>query len=153
MRYWTNDITNIYYEHSHKRTHIKMGPIRGRSDDMLIIRGVNLFPTQVEDVIQDFDQLLPSYQLIVSRDGAMDRLAVKVEVKEGVLRAMGRPNLEQQTAVLPDALRNLHGALVKKIKERIGLTMAISLVEPGSIPRSEGGKLNRVLDLRKSKKE
>ncbi|MCB0587645.1 MAG: AMP-binding protein, partial [Phaeodactylibacter sp.] len=46
VRYWTNDITNIYYEHSQKRTHIKMGPIRGRSDDMLIIRGVNLFPTQ-----------------------------------------------------------------------------------------------------------
>ncbi|MCB0561252.1 MAG: AMP-binding protein [Lewinellaceae bacterium] len=153
MRYWTNDITNIYYEHSKKRTHIKMGPIRGRSDDMLIIRGVNLFPTQVEEVIQDFDQLLPSYQLIVSREGAMASLAVKVEVKEAVLKALGRPNLGQKTEVLPDALRNLHGALAKKIKDSIGLTMAISLVEPGSIPRSEGGKLNRVVDLRKSKKD
>lgn len=151
VRYWTNDITNIYYEHSEKRTHIKMGPIRGRADDMLIIRGVNLFPTQVEDVIKDFNQLMPSYQLIVSRDGAMDSLAVKVEVKEDVLRALGRPNLQQPPAALPDALRTLHGALGRKIKESIGLTMAITLVEPGSIPRSEGGKLNRVLDLRKSR--
>ena len=66
-----------------------------------------------------------------------------------MLRALGRPNLEQKMEALPDALRDLYGALAKKIKERIGLTMAISLVEPGSIPRSEGGKLNRVLDLRK----
>ncbi len=148
MRYWTNDITNIYYDHSEKRTHIKMGPIRGRADDMLIIRGVNLFPTQVEEAIRDFGQLLPSYQLIVSREGAMDSLAVKVEVKEEVLKALGRPNLEQKPEALPDALRRLHGALGKKIKESIGLTMAIMLAEPGSIPRSEGGKLNRVLDLR-----
>ena len=148
VRYWTNDITNIYYEHSEKRTHIKMGPIRGRADDMLIIRGVNLFPTQVEDVIKDFEQLMPSYQLIVSREGAMDSLAVKVEVKDEVLKALGRPNLEQKPESLPDALRYLYGELGKKIKERIGLTMAVALVEPGSIPRSEGGKLNRVLDLR-----
>lgn len=148
VRYWTNDITNIYYEHSEKRTHIKMGPIRGRADDMLIIRGVNLFPTQVEDVIKDFGQLMPSYQLIVSREGAMDSLAVKVEVKDEVLKALGRPNLEQKPESLPDALRYLYGELGKKIKERIGLTMAVALVEPGSIPRSEGGKLNRVLDLR-----
>jgi len=152
MRYWTNDITNIYYEHSEKRTHIKMGPIRGRSDDMLIIRGVNLFPTQVEDVIKDFDQLLPSYQLIVSREGALDSLAVKVEVKEEVLKALGRPNLDLGTEDLPDTLRYLHRLLGKKIKEHIGLTMAITLVEPGSVPRSEGGKLNRVLDLRKGGK-
>ncbi|MCO6490073.1 MAG: phenylacetate--CoA ligase [Phaeodactylibacter sp.] len=149
VRYWTNDITNIYYEHSEKRTHIKMGPIRGRADDMLIIRGVNLFPTQVEEAIKDFELLLPSYQLIVSREGALDSLAVKVEVKDEVLRALGRPNLAQKPEALPDALRHLHAALAKKIKESIGLTMAIALAEPGSIPRSEGGKLNRVLDLRK----
>ncbi|MCB9264135.1 MAG: AMP-binding protein [Lewinellaceae bacterium] len=153
MRYWTNDITNIYYEYSEKRTHIKMGPIRGRADDMLIIRGVNLFPTQVEDVINGFEQLLPSYQLIVRREGAMDSLAVKVEVKEEVLKALGRPNLELHLEEWPDTLRILHGALAQKIKESIGLTMAISLVEPGSIPRSEGGKLNRVLDLRKTEKK
>ncbi len=149
LRYWTNDITNIYYEHSKKRTHIKMGPIRGRSDDMLIIRGVNLFPTQVEEVINGFGQLQPSYQLIVSRDGAMDALEVKVEVQDEVLRELGRPNLEQKTADLPDALRELHAGISRKIKESIGLTMTVRLSEPGSIPRSEGGKLNRVVDLRK----
>ena len=148
VRYWTNDITNIYYEHSRKRTHVKMGPIRGRADDMLIIRGVNLFPTQVEEVIQEVEQLMPSYQLIVSREGVMDQLEVKVEVQEAMLAALGRPSLDQPAASLPDSLRNLYGALARKIKESIGLTMAITLCEPGSIPRSEGGKLNRVVDLR-----
>jgi phenylacetate-CoA ligase len=59
LRYWTNDITYLTYEHSEKRTHVKMGPIMGRTDDMLIIRGVNLFPTQVEAVMEGFAELSP----------------------------------------------------------------------------------------------
>ena len=59
LRYWTNDITNLYYDRSSKRTHIKMGPIRGRADDMLIIRGVNLFPSQIESVINELPEFSP----------------------------------------------------------------------------------------------
>ena len=138
LRYWTNDITNIYYEHSGKRTHVKMGPIRGRSDDMLIIRGVNLFHTQVEDVIQYFEQLSPNYQLIVTREGNMDEVEVRLEVAGAFSEIL-------QSA---DAHRELHGRLVKKIKDNIGLTMKITLEGPGSIPRSEGGKLKRIVDKR-----
>jgi phenylacetate-CoA ligase len=139
LRYWTNDITNIYYEHSGKRTHVKMGPIRGRADDMLIIRGVNLFHTQVEDVIQYFEELSPNYQLVVTREGNMDEVEVRLEIAEAhkeILRSTER-------------YRELHGRLVKKIKDNIGLTMKITVDVPGSIPRSEGGKLKRIIDNRK----
>ncbi|MCB9283316.1 MAG: phenylacetate--CoA ligase [Lewinellaceae bacterium] len=135
LRYWTNDITNIYYEHSHKRTHIKMGPIRGRSDDMLIIRGVNLFHTQVEEVIQDFPDLSPYYQLVVTREGNMDEVEVRVETS---------PDVDHS-----ENLDGLRGGLRKKIKDNIGLSMKITLEEPGNIPRSEGGKLGRIVDKRK----
>ena len=135
LRYWTNDITNIYYEHSYKRTHIKMGPIRGRADDMLIIRGVNLFHTQVEEVIQHFPDLSPYYQLVVTREGNMDEVEVRVETS---------PELNHA-----ENMEGIKGNLRKKIKDNIGLSMKITLEEPGVIPRSEGGKLSRIVDKRK----
>ncbi|MCB0571323.1 MAG: phenylacetate--CoA ligase [Phaeodactylibacter sp.] len=149
LRYWTNDITNIYYEHSEKRTHIKMGTILGRADDMLIIRGVNLFHTQVEAVISFFGQLSPSYQLIVSREGAMDGVEVKVELEPVFYRQLVLSGPWTEASANNPALYALHHELTKKIKDNIGLSMKITLCEPGSIPRSEGGKLSRVVDLRK----
>ena len=79
LRYWTNDICAINYDSNAKRTHIKMSSIKGRSDDMLIIRGVNLFHTQVEEVINELPFLSPNYQLIVERKGVMDSVTVAVE--------------------------------------------------------------------------
>lgn len=132
LRYWTNDICSIYYDKNAKRTHIKMSVIKGRSDDMLIIRGVNLFHTQVEEVIHQFDFLNPNYRLIVDRKGTMDTVAVEVETAKGVET---NDNLKQQ--------------LKAKIKDTIGLSMDIELKQPNSIPRSQGGKLSRILDNRK----
>lgn len=132
LRYWTNDICSIYYDKNAKRTHIKMSAIKGRSDDMLIIRGVNLFHTQVEEVIHKFDFLSPNYRLIVDRKGTMDTVAVEVEVAKGV-----------------EANDNFSQQLKAKIKETIGLSMNIELKEPNSIPRSQGGKLSRIVDKRK----
>ena len=149
LRYWTNDITNIYYEHSYKRTHIKMGPIRGRSDDMLIIRGVNLFHTQVEESISHFGHLSPNYQLVVTREGTMDSVEVKVEVEPAFYRGLILAGPWTEAAARNPTLYALQHELAKKIKDTIGLSMKISLCEPGSIPRSEGGKLGRVVDLRK----
>jgi phenylacetate-CoA ligase len=137
LRYWTNDITNIYYDKSAKRTHIKMGAIRGRSDDMLIIRGVNLFHTQIEDIIKNITSLSANYQLIVSREGAMDEVKVKVELAQ---------NLQDFST---DKRNEIKGFFSKKIKENIGISMQVELVEMGEIPRSEGGKLSRIVDLRK----
>ncbi|WP_020537570.1 phenylacetate--CoA ligase family protein [Lewinella cohaerens] len=132
LRYWTNDICSLHYDPNGKRTHIKMAAIKGRADDMLIIRGVNLFYTQVEEVIEQMDFLVPNYRLIVTREGTMDQVEVKVEVASGL------------DAANPD----LAAALSQKIKNTIGLSMKISLQAPGSIPGSEGGKLSRVEDRR-----
>jgi phenylacetate-CoA ligase len=149
LRYWTNDICSIYYDKNSRRTHIKMSAIRGRSDDMLIIRGVNLFHTQVEEVIREIEHLEPHYQLVVTREHTMDDVEVKVEVAGDFLRAhnLGANN----GGYLPnnDALNVLQRRLVKKIKDNIGLSMKVTLQAYGTIPRSEGGKLNRIVDKRK----
>lgn len=133
LRYWTNDICSLHYDGAAKRTHIKMSSIKGRADDMLIIRGVNLFHTQVEEVINDFEQLVPNYQLIVSREGNMDEVEVKVEML---------PNQEMDHSELKQKL-------VAKIKNTIGLSMKVHLERYGAIPRSQGGKLSRIVDKRK----
>lgn len=149
VRYWTNDITHIYYDKSSKRTHIKMGPILGRSDDMLIIRGVNLFHTQVEDLLKDVQELSASYQLIVTREGALDEVEVAVELNEHYYKNIGSPIISPQSIETHEPLRFLQRGFSNTIKEAIGLTMKVTLCRPGTIPRSEGGKLSRIKDLRK----
>lgn len=144
IRYWTNDICSIYYDKNAKRTHIKMNPIKGRSDDMLIVRGVNLFHTQVEELLQDFDDLAPNYQLIVTRKGTMDEVKLDVELEATVANKLLAANfLENETILF------LKNKLQHKIKNNIGLSMQVEIKKYGTIPRSEGGKLNRVKDLRK----
>jgi phenylacetate-CoA ligase len=145
LRYWTNDITSIYYDKSAKRTHIKMAPIAGRADDMLIIRGVNLFHTQVEAILEHIPALSANYRLTVTREGTMDEVEVTVEVAAILFEA-----LQKETGDIRehDTLKTATGMLRKKIKDDIGLSMKVSVTEPGAIPRSEGGKLNRIADLR-----
>lgn len=132
LRYWTNDICSINYDGNSKRSHIKMSSIKGRSDDMLIIRGVNLFHTQVEEVIHKVDELSANYRLVVEREGSMDTVRVEVETYGNV-------------HVKNDELSN---RLKSKIKDTIGLSMDIKILDPNSIPRSQGGKLSRILDQR-----
>ena len=133
LRYWTNDICSLQYDPNGKRTHVKMSTIKGRADDMLIIRGVNLFHTQVEEIIDEMAFLIPNYQMIVSRAGTMDEVLVKVEVAEGV--EAGNTELTE--------------SFVRKIKDNIGISMKVELLKKGEIPMSQGGKLSRIVDLRK----
>lgn len=132
LRYWTNDICSINYDKNAKRTHIKMSSIKGRSDDMLIIRGVNLFYTQVEEVINDLASLSANYRLVVDKKGSMDSVVVEVELVPGA--SVDRPSIATE--------------LKHKIKDSIGISMDIELKEPMTIPRSQGGKLSRIVDLR-----
>lgn len=132
LRYWTNDICSINYDPDGKRTHIKMSAIKGRADEMLIIRGVNLFHTQVEEVIHQLDFLSPNYRLVVEKKGAMDTVTVEVEVHHDV--ATNDEHLQQ--------------LFKTRIKDTVGLSMNIDFKAPGAIPRSEGGKLSRILDRR-----
>jgi phenylacetate-CoA ligase (EC 6.2.1.30) len=145
LRYWTNDITSIYYDQSIKRSHIKMGPIIGRADDMLIIRGVNLFHTQVEAALEGIAHLSKNYQLVVSRAGSMDEVEVKIELAQEVFEALSQTTAE---VLSHDTVVQAQKQLQVKIKADIGLSMKVCVLAPQSINRSEGGKLNRILDLR-----
>ncbi|TGE25493.1 phenylacetate--CoA ligase [Hymenobacter aquaticus] len=148
LRYWTNDITNLYYGESRSRTHVKMGPIRGRADDMLIIRGVNFFPTQVEDILRGLDHVSPYYQVVASRRGSLDEVEVSVEISEELMRGLELAAVTEAAVAQHECLRTLRGTLAKKIKDNIGLSMHVQLLGFGQLPRSEGGKLSRVRDLR-----
>jgi phenylacetate-CoA ligase len=137
IRYRTRDISILYPEPCRcGRTIVRMGRVQGRSDDMLIIRGVNVFPSQIESVIMEIDGIEPHYQLEVAREGRLDTLTVKVEVNE---------------KVFSDEVKNLQSMerkLEKNIKEMLSVSAQVKLVEPKSIQRSEG-KAVRVVDKRK----
>jgi len=145
IRYWTNDITSLHYDKSSKRTHIKMGAILGRSDDMLIIRGVNLFPSQIEAVLNDLPEFSPHYRLEISKEGSMDQVDIHIELSEKIYKDLNTEIILQKDL---DILKSLHQKLSQKIKDNIGLTMNITLENYQSVSRSEGGKLNRVVDKR-----
>ena len=143
-RYYTNDICTLHYDTNGKRTHIKMGDIKGRADDMLIIRGVNLFHTQVESVIEKIPDLAAQYQLIVSNDGGMDAVTVKVE-KEAAFQTSYNSLSKSRQSEIDHELQHL---LQAKIKDTIGLSMQVHIVNSKDIPRSAGGKLSRIVDQR-----
>jgi phenylacetate-CoA ligase len=150
LRYWTGDLTFLTYEPcACGRTHVRMGPILGRTDDMLIIRGVNVYPTQVEAVLLGIPEVVPYYQIVVRREGTLDEAELKVEVSEEFFREIGEKALSDEVIEADHRLRALKEKVAHKIKDTIGVSMRVTLLAPGQAPRSEGGKLRRVLDLRK----
>lgn len=132
IRYRTRDLTRLLPGTA--RTMRRMDRITGRSDDMLIIRGVNVFPTQIEEQILGISGLTPHYMIEVSRDGNLDKMKVQVE---------------SQAAMDDSAKQATIKELQHHIKSMIGVSTAIEIVGPGVIPRSEG-KAQRVIDHRKS---
>ncbi|MFL5626300.1 MAG: phenylacetate--CoA ligase family protein [Ktedonobacteraceae bacterium] len=149
LRYWTDDITYLTHEPCPcGRTHVKMGPIRGRADDMLIIRGINLYPTQVEEVLMGIPDVVPHYQVVVKRESTLDEVEVKVEVTEDLMRTLAQETLSEDSIEADARTRTLRNQIQHAIKGTIGLNMKVALVAPGTIPRSEGGKLRRVVDMR-----
>ena len=99
LRYWTGDLASLSSEPcSCGRTLVRMSAIRGRTDDMLIIRGVNVFPTQVEEVLGRVAELAPHYQLVVSREGTLDTLEVRTEVTDDFFRSVGSELLADEAA-------------------------------------------------------
>jgi phenylacetate-CoA ligase len=136
IRYRTRDITRLDYQPcACGRNTVKMKKVTGRSDDMMIISGVNVFPSQIESVLMEFDQIAPHYQIVVSKKGYMDALEVMVEVTEKAFTGNFR-DLE---------------VLEKKIRSRLHSVLTIGakvrLMEPFTIERSQG-KAKRVVDER-----
>lgn len=149
LRYWTGDITYLTHKPcSCGRTHVKMGPIRGRADDMLIIRGVNLYPTQVEEILLSIADVAPHYQLVVTRTGPLDDVELRAEVSPALFQTLAQGVLNDEIIEANTQMRELRATIQHAIKGALGLTMKVSLAAPGTIPRSEGGKLKRTLDLR-----
>jgi len=136
IRYRTRDITRIDPEPcSCGRTHVRIKRITGRSDDMLIIRGVNVFPSQVESVLLEFGETEPHYLLVVDRKENLDSLEIWVEVAEHMFSDTVRK------------LEDLEYRLRERIESVLGISARVKLVEPNTIPRSEG-KAKRVVDRR-----
>ena len=137
LRYRTKDLTALHYDKcTCGRTLVRMDRILGRSDDMLIIRGVNVFPTQVETALLSMGgQVAPHYMLIVDRENNLDVLTVMVEVTEEYFSDEIRKM---------EALRERVGAV---LKQALGVAVKVKLVEPKTIERSEG-KAKRVIDNR-----
>ncbi len=119
------------------RTSVRMSKPAGRTDDMLIIRGVNVFPSQIESVLMDLGELAPYYQLIVERDGPLDKLTVLVELNE--------QNFTDEVR----KLQALSNRISDAIASTLGIAAAVKLIEPRSIERFEG-KAVRVIDRRKA---
>ncbi len=136
LRYRTKDITRLNYEPCRcGRTHARMEKVMGRTDDMLIIKGVNVFPSQIESVLVGTEKVGPHYQLVVRRRHYMDQLEVKVElVSAELLESFGELEALQ---------RRIHD----RLKSVLGLEAKVTLVEPKSLERFQG-KAKRVLDLR-----
>jgi len=138
VRYWTGDICSLSSAPcSCGRTLARMGPIVGRSDDMLIIRGVNVYPSQVGAVLGRVPELSPHFGLVVTRSGTLDDVEVVAEVNDEAL-----PSLTDERS------RELSDRASVLIRETIGCSMAVTIVPPGEAPRSDGGKIQRVRDLR-----
>jgi phenylacetate-CoA ligase len=137
IRYRTKDISRLIYEPCGcGRTLVRMEKVTGRTDDMLIIRGVNVFPSQVEHILVGIEGVEPHYVIVVEREGNLDTMQVQVEVSEGLFSDEIR------------VLENLSQYIQKEIKDLLGVTCKVKLVEPRTIARSEG-KAQRVIDKRK----
>jgi phenylacetate-CoA ligase len=136
IRYRTRDITSLHREQCGcGRTLVRMDKVTGRSDDMLVVRGVNVFPSQIEAVLLEVEGVEPHYQIIVDRLTGLDDLEVRVEVSEAVFSdEIGR-------------LETLTRRVRAEIESTLGIQALVKLVEPGSILRSEG-KAKRVVDRR-----
>ena len=136
IRYRTRDITSLDYSPCIcGRTLVRMKKTMGRSDDMLIIKGVNVFPSQIEEVLVAIEGCEPHYQLVVSKKGAMDVLEVRIEVTENIFF----DEMKMQRAFLE--------MIEKRIESVLGVGVTVKLVEPNSLPRYEGKSI-RVIDNR-----
>ncbi|MDD4239231.1 MAG: phenylacetate--CoA ligase [Desulfotomaculaceae bacterium] len=136
LRYRTHDICSLDASPCKcGRTHVRMERITGRTDDMIIIRGVNVFPSQIESVLVGMDGVSPHYMLIVDRVNSTDKLGVQVELTNEMF---------SDTVAEIEKLRD---GIKEKIKSVVGISVKVQLVPPKSIPRSEG-KAKRVIDNR-----
>lgn len=142
IRYRTGDVASLIPEPCRcGRTHVRMSRIKGRIDDMLIIRGVNVFPSEMEAVVLNIEELAPHYQVVVDRVGTLDTITLLAEVTEAFAGAIGDFHPEHE------AVLRLTHRVAEALKHTLGVTTEVRLCRPGELPRSEG-KAVRIIDKR-----
>lgn len=143
LRYWTNDITSLYYDTNAKRTMVKMKPVVGRADDMLIVRGVNVYPSQIEDAFSNIKGVVPNYYLTpVEKEHMCVALEVDVEIDDQLIRAQ---QFEINSNDYTNFIHNFAENVENEIKRRVGITTKVKIHAQDSLPKCEGGKINRIL--------
>lgn len=149
LRYRTGDLASLNREKCIcGRTHARMSRIVGRTDDMLIIRGVNVFPSQIEAALLGQPHVSPHYRINVTREDHLDRIEVQVEVTERFFREVGADVFGGHAETAVSETNELKQTIHHTLREALGLNVQVSLLAPGEAPRSEGGKLKRVFDNR-----
>jgi phenylacetate-CoA ligase len=143
LRYWTNDITSLYYDENAKRTMVKMKPILGRADDMLIVRGVNVYPSQIEEAFSHIKGVVPNYYLTpIEKEQMCIALDIDVEIDDELIAA---ENLTVNSGEYVNFTENFGKSIENEIKKRVGITTTIKIHAQDSLPKCEGGKINRIL--------
>jgi len=136
IRYRTRDLTRVLPDECPcGRKHIRLARMLGRSDDMLIVRGVNVFPSQIEEVIMQHSWIGGNYVIYLTRKESLDQMVVKVEIAPGAFDGS------------IDTLRHRRTELQHQLKDQVGFNVGVEVMEPGSLPVSEG-KAKRVIDER-----
>jgi phenylacetate-CoA ligase len=131
VRYRTRDLTRLLPGTA--RSMRRMEKVTGRSDDMMIVRGVNVFPTQIEELILDDARLAPHFVIELRRDGRLDVMTVRVEARADAADEQSRASSSRD--------------LAQRVKDLIGISVAVDTLAPGGIERS-AGKARRIVDLR-----
>ena len=136
IRFRTKDLTKLTYEKCEcGRTHARMSRITGRSDDMIKVKGVAVFPSQIEKALLKIGDAEPHYMIIVTRPGTLDEIEIKVEVSQDIFFDGVKDMMDVQTKI------------AKSIENETGIRVKVTLVEPKTLPRFEG-KAKRVIDKR-----
>lgn len=136
IRYRTRDLTRLYFDEcACGRTLVKMERVTGRTDDMIIFKGVNMYPSQIEEILFEFEGVTPHYQIVLGRDGALDTMEILVEVNESIFF----DEMKKQ--------RNMVEKISDSIRGTLGVSAKVKLVEPRSLERFKG-KAERVIDNR-----
>ncbi|WP_461176676.1 phenylacetate--CoA ligase family protein [Virgibacillus ainsalahensis] len=144
IRYRTGDIASITKEPCKcGRTSIRMSRVKGRIDDMLIIRGVNVFPSEIESALLEMEEFVPHYQLKVNREGALDKVVLKVEISEEVYQAIDCDMNHEKIKILSTKIS-------KKLKSSCLVTIDAKIECPGNIPRSEGKAIRVIRESQKA---
>lgn len=150
IRYWTGDVTSLDHSRcSCGRTLVRMAMVKGRTDDMLIVKGINVYPSQIEEAIGSVRGLTPYFRLLVDRSGTLDQLDVEVELSKEVFEEISAEFLSDEVIEADQLLRTIKDRAKRSIRENVGISVRVMLLEPERLPRSEGGKAQKVVDIRK----